>query len=104
MSTTVPLKDISISSVGFKSKIDFKDIGSIEMELHFSLKEKILLKGRVIRISKDDSGDSNYVAVQFSPFGSDEKYNSPHSYSILKELINECQKSSKKYQQIANME
>jgi len=88
-----------MSSVRFKSTMDFKDISSIEIEL-CSSNEKILLKGHVIRISKDDSGDSNYVTVQFSPFGSDEQYNSPDSYSQLKELINECQKC----QQIENRE
>lgn len=90
-SNIVTLTDISKSSIRFEPLAPLKVGDPIEVELIIPAKEKILLKGTIIGRAKDDSGTSEPVVVQFAPFGSDERYNSSHSYKQLSDLINEFQ-------------
>jgi hypothetical protein len=77
------LKDMTISSIRFESN-NYHNVGEfIEMEIIIPGKEKIQVKGKVIRVS------NYYITVQFLLFGSDERYNSMNSYEQLKELSEE---------------
>jgi len=80
------LVDITRSSVRFEVKNDIKIDEIIELEIIIPRKEKIVIKGHVVWTSKSGSENPAYVVVQFLPFGSDERYNSMHTYEQLKEL------------------
>lgn len=90
ISKLVNLTDISKSSIRFELKGDFKKGDELEIELILPFKEKILLKGNVVRASADDTKNHDFVTVQFAPFGSDDRYNSTYSLKLLNKLIDQC--------------
>ena len=90
-SNLVSLVDISKSSVRFEFNGDLETGDPLELEIDIPSKEKIKVKGHIVMISKADLKNSGYIVVQFMPFGSDERYNSTHSYNQLKEIIKEYQ-------------
>ncbi len=88
-SSRVNLVDITRSGVRFETK-NAVNIGEIiELEIIVPRKDKIFIKGHVVWTSKPNSENPAYAVVQFLPFGSDERYNSMHSYEQLKELSEE---------------
>ena len=85
----VNLVDITRSGVRFETK-NAVNIGEIiELEIIVPRKDKIYIKGHVVWTSKPDLENPAYAVVQFLLFGSDERYNSMHSYEQLKELAEE---------------
>ena len=98
----VPLIDISINTVRFKLSDDFNKREILDMELIIPPKEKIFLKGKAVRISMNNPKDPDSIAVQFSPFGSDKRYNSLNSFKRLNQLIIECEQILEKEMSLLN--
>ncbi len=92
-SNLIELTDISKSSIRFKINGEFNKGDMPDFELFIPLKEKILLKGIIIRKTENDCEMGDCFIVQFAPFGSDERYNSSASYKQISELIEECQET-----------
>ena len=88
-SSRLPLVDMTRSSARFEVKNDLKIGEIIEMEIIIPHKENIHIKGKVVWTSKANADNPAYAGVQFLPFGSDECYNSMHSYEQLKKLSEE---------------
>ena len=89
----IELTDVSKSGIRFKINGDFNKGDMLDFELFIPFKEKILLKGIIIRKKENDCEVADCNAVQFAPFGSDERYNSSTSYKQLSQLIEECQET-----------
>ena len=85
----VILIDITRSGVRFEIKNTVNVGEIIELEIIVPKKDKIFIKGHVVWTSKSNSENPSYAVVEFLPFGSDERYNSMHSYEQLKELSEE---------------
>jgi len=90
-SNLVSLTDISINSIRFELTTDLKILDMLDFELIIPSKEKILLKGNITGLMINDPEYPDSAVIQFEPFGSDDRYNSIHSYNQLKELIKEKQ-------------
>jgi hypothetical protein len=84
-----PLLDLTRNSARFEVEHSIQNKDFIKLEIMVKGKEKIHVKGNVIRLSDPVSEDSSYIVVQFLPFGTDERYNSMESYDLLGELIEE---------------
>ncbi len=87
----VSLLDISKSSVRFEFNGDLGPGDRLELEIKIPAKEKISIKGHIVRTSKADIEHPCCTVVQFMPFGSDERYNSTDSYNQLNEILKEYQ-------------
>ena len=84
-----PLMDLTRSSARFEVEHSIQNKDFIKLEIVVPGKDKIPVKGTVIRLSDPVSEDPAYIVVQFLPFGTDERYNSMESYDLLGELIEE---------------
>ena len=84
-----PLLDFTRCTARFEvdHSIQLKEF--IKLEIIFPGKEKILVKGTVIRISDPVTEYPTYIVVEFLPFGTDARYNSMESYQQLSEVIEE---------------
>jgi hypothetical protein len=89
----VPLSDITKISVRFEVEHDINAGDMIELEIMIPKKKKISVKGKVVRTSDPDADVKPFAAVQFIPFGSDERYNTMKSYKQLSELSDELESS-----------
>lgn len=85
----MPLLDLTRNSARFEVEHSISNKDFIKLEIMVKGKDKIHVKGNVIRLSDPVSEDSSYIVVQFLPFGTDERYNSMESYDLLGELIEE---------------
>jgi hypothetical protein len=85
----VKLVDITRSGVRFEINNPVIVGEIIELEIIVPKKDIIFIKGHVVWTSKPDSESPVYAVVQFLIFGSDERFNSMHSYEQLKELSEE---------------
>ena len=83
------LADITKISVRFETEYLFNTGDHIELEIIIPDKENITVRGNVVRLVNSQGSQSLSVAVQFLPFGSDERYNSMDSYSQLNALTTE---------------
>jgi hypothetical protein len=83
------LADITKISVRFSSRHLFKKGDHIELEIIIPGKEKICVRGNVVRTINSKGEVPLHVAVQFLPFGSDERYNTMNSYEQLHALTEE---------------
>lgn len=84
-----PLIDLTRSSARFEVEHSIQNKDFIKLEIIIPGKDKIPVKGTVIRLSDPVSEDPSYVVIQFLPFGTDERYNSMESYDLLGALIEE---------------
>jgi len=82
--TQMPLKDITNGGVRFGVSHDLHKGDYLELEIELPRNERISVKGNVVWATKADA------AVQFLPFGTDEKYNSFESYQQIKNLMRNC--------------
>lgn len=82
--TQLPLKDITNGGVRFNISHNLQKGDFLELEIEIFENEKIIVKGNVVWATKDDA------AVQFLPFGTDERYNSFESYQQIKNLMSDC--------------
>ena len=84
-----PLIDFTRSTARFEvdHSIQLKEF--IKLEIIFPGKEKIYVKGNVIRLSDPASENPAYVVLELLPFGTDARYNSMESYQQLSEVIEE---------------
>jgi hypothetical protein len=87
-----PMKDLTYSGVCFE--VDgIMTVGDlIEMRIILPGEESITLKGNIIWSEMNASSKIVYTAVQFLPFGTDERYNSMEIYQKLKKIVSayEC--------------
>jgi len=83
------LADITKISVRFESNQMFNTGDHIELEIIMPDKEHIAVRGNVVRMVNPEGREPLSVAVQFLPFGSDERYNTMDSYTQLHALTNE---------------
>ena len=79
----MPLKDITNGGIRFNISHHLQKGDFIELEIEIPENEKITVKGNVVWATNVDA------AVQFLPFGTDERYNSFESYQQIKNLMNE---------------
>ena len=86
------LSDITKISVRFETMHAFNKGDHIELEIIIPEKEKISVRGHVVRTIDSETNLPLYTAVQFLPFGSDERYNSMESYTLLNDLTEEYMK------------
>ena len=84
-----PLLDFTRSTARFEvdHSIQLKEF--IKLEIIFPGKDKIQVKGTVIRLSDPASEYPPYAVIEFIPFGTDARYNSMESYQQLSEVIEE---------------
>jgi hypothetical protein len=80
------LADITKISVRFEVKQQFNPGDLINLEIVVPDKDRISVRGHVVRTIHPIEARSSYVAVQFLPFGSDQRYNSMKSYDQLDAL------------------
>ena len=80
------LADITKISVRFVVSQQFNPGDIINLEIKIPNKDKITVKGHIVRTVDSLEDNCAYAAVQFLPFGSDERYNSMDSYSKLDAL------------------
>ena len=83
-----PLVDISKSSIRFELTKDIAEENNINFELITSPMDKVNLKGKVVWNSYIDSEAKRHVAIQFSPFGTWDDYNTLESFASIIELFN----------------
>jgi hypothetical protein len=83
------LADITKISVRFETDHQFNAGDHIELEIFIPERNSISVRGNVVRIVNASSQAPVSVAVQFLPFGSDERYNTMESYSQLNNLTEE---------------
>jgi hypothetical protein len=83
------LADITKISVRFEVSKQFNPGDMIHLEIIIPNKEKIAVRGHVVRTINSTEAEPAYAAVQFLPFGSDERYNSMESYTQLDVLTTE---------------
>lgn len=83
------LADITKISVRFEVGRDFNPGDRISLEIMIPDKETISVRGHVVRTINPNGEKPAYVAVQFLPFGSDDRYNSMENYSRLDALTQE---------------
>ena len=86
------LADITKISVCFETGHAFNNGDHIELEIIIPDKESITVSGHVVRIIEAEANSPIYAAVQFFPFGSDDRYNSMESYTQLNDLTEEYMK------------
>jgi hypothetical protein len=80
------LADITKISVKFEVSQLFNPGDLLQLEIIVPNREKIFVKGHIVRTINPANGQPAYAAVQFLPFGSDERYNSMQSYEQLDAL------------------
>jgi len=80
------LADITKISAKFEVSQSFKPGDLLQLEIVIPNKERIFVKGHIVRIINPLNGEPAYAAVQFLPFGSDVRYNSMESYEQLDAL------------------
>jgi len=83
------LADITKISVKFEISMSFNPGDLLQLEIVIPNKEKIFVKGHIVRTIDPTNEQPAYAAVQFLPFGSDERYNSMQSYEQLDALTME---------------
>jgi len=83
-----PLVDISKSSIRFELTKDIAERPFINLELIVTSMGRITLKGRVVWDSYIDSESKKHIAIQFSPFGTWDDYNTLESFASIIELFN----------------
>jgi hypothetical protein len=80
------LADITKISVKFEIDQSFNPGDLLQLEIIIPNKERIFVKGHIVRTINPMNGQPAYAAVQFLPFGSDARYNSMESYEQLDAL------------------
>ena len=80
------LADITKISVRFSTEQTFNMGDHIELEIIIPERHSICVRGNVVRVINSKSSKTESVAVQFLPFGSDERYNTMTSYDQLNAL------------------
>jgi len=80
------LADITKISVKFEVNDFFKPGDLLHLEIIVPNKDRISVKGHIVRTINKMDGKPAYAAVQFLPFGSDARYNSMESYEQLDAL------------------
>ena len=90
-----PMKDLTLSGVCFQ--VDEKMPAGYFLELRVIIhgNESIMLKGNVVWSKFMEAEGIIFTAVQFLPFGTDERYNSMENYQKLKKLVGVYQSLSK---------
>ena len=83
------LADITRISIRFETKHAFNTGDHMDLEIIIPDKENISVRGHVVRTIESKTNSPLYAAVQFLPFGSDERYNSMDSYTQLNALTEE---------------
>jgi hypothetical protein len=82
-SAEVPMKNITHGGVCF-GIIDMVNEGTfMELEILFPGDVKITIKGNIVWSNESDA------AIQFLPFGTDERYNSFQCHQLLKGILTE---------------
>ena len=89
-SAETPVKDITQGGICFEFSHSAKEGYKIEIELQIPGKEQLTLKGNIVWTAVTTANDPNYAAMQFLPFGTDERYNSMDNHKRLKKLLMEC--------------
>jgi hypothetical protein len=83
-SSKMPLKDITNGGARFAIQHRFTRGDEVELEIQIPMKDQISVKGFIVWATEADA------AVQFLPFGTDDRYNSFESYEQIKTLMREC--------------
>ena len=86
-----PMKDLTFSGVCFEvdEKMTVGDL--IEMRIILPGEESITIKGNIVWSEVNASTKIVYTAVQFLPFGTDERYNPMEIYQKLKKIVSAYQ-------------
>jgi hypothetical protein len=93
LTSTGTLADITKISARFEisHRVNIGDL--LDLEIIIPEKGSIFIKGQVVRIVLSGTNSPPSVAVQFFPFGTDQRYNSMASYQQLNELTSEYSNS-----------
>jgi hypothetical protein len=89
-SAETPVKDITHGGLCFEFEHSAEEGNLIEIEIRIPGREKLVLKGNIVWTSISSTDDPNYAAMQFLPFGTDERYNSMKYHERLKKLLKQC--------------
>ena len=84
ISSKMPLRDITNGGARFAVQHRFTRGDEVKLEIRIPSRDQISLKGFIVWATDIDA------AVQFLPFGTDDRYNSFESYEKIKALMNEC--------------
>jgi len=79
----MPLRNITHGGICFGTEQPLEKGALVEVDIKLPGNAEIYVKGNVVWASKFDA------AVQFLPFGTDERYNSFKSYQKIKEVLTE---------------
>jgi hypothetical protein len=84
LNAQTPLKDITNAGARFEIGHIINRGDFVELDIRIPGKDPISVKGNVVWATNFDA------AIQFVPFGTDERYNSFKSYKLLKSVITDC--------------
>ena len=88
--TETPVKDITHGGVCFEFSHS-TDVGSqLEIEISIPGKDSLILKGNIIWTALEGTDTPGYAAMQFLPFGTDNRYNTMENHDKLRDVILEC--------------
>ena len=79
----MPLRNITHGGICFGVEHHLEKCDLVEIDIKLPGNSEIYVKGNVVCASKFDA------AVQFLPFGTDERYNSFSDYQKIKEVLTE---------------
>ena len=85
-----PVKDITHGGVCFEFSHSTEVGSELEIEIAIPGKGTLVLKGNIVWTAVENTKKTGYAAMQFLPFGTDNRYNSMENHDKLRELILEC--------------
>jgi hypothetical protein len=88
------VKDITQGGLCFEFSHNADEGHRIEIELKIPGMDNLVLKGHIVWTSVSSGNDPNLAAMQFLPFGTDNRYNSMDNHERLKKVLQECLKNN----------
>ncbi len=89
-SAKAPAKDITQGGLCFEFSHSAEKGHLVEVILQIPGKANLTLKGNIVWTSVSQSENPNLAAIQFLPFGTDDRYNTMENHKKLKHLLQEC--------------
>lgn len=93
-SDETPVKDITQGGLCFEFTHSADEGHQIEIELKIPGMGNLVLKGNIVWTSVSSGDDPDMAAMQFLPFGTDDRYNSMENHKRLKKVLQECFKNN----------